>query len=85
MSVAAPLSVPHATINEVEFHGYTIPKDTMVLTHLESVHLDPSYWENPTQFIPERFIQDEKVVKNEAYCPYSSGELLAGRFVIKIC
>ncbi|WAR18468.1 LOW QUALITY PROTEIN: CP2J1-like protein [Mya arenaria] len=68
-----PLSVPHATQEEVEFEGYTIPRDTMVLTHMQSVNLDPAYWEEPDNFRPERFIKDDAVVSKEAFYPYSIG------------
>ena len=51
VSITAPLSVPHATASEVNFHDFTIPKDTMVLTHLESVHTDHHYWDNAMEFI----------------------------------
>ena len=42
---------PSATVSEVEFHDFTIPKDTMVLTHLESVHTDHNYWDNARELI----------------------------------
>ena len=74
VSFTAPLSVPHATVSEVEFHDFTIPKDTMVLTHLESVHTDHNYWDNAREFIPDRFLQDGKIEKKEAFYPFSSGK-----------
>ena len=51
ISITAPLSVPHATVSQVEFHDFTIPKDTMVLTHLESVYTDHNFWDNARDFI----------------------------------
>ncbi|XP_060580556.1 cytochrome P450 2J4-like isoform X2 [Ruditapes philippinarum] len=69
----APLSVPHAVHEEVEFEEFLIPKDTMVLTHLQSVHVDPTCWEDPDTFNPDRFIKDDKLDKKEAYMPYSIG------------
>ena len=46
----------------------------MVLTHLESVHMDTKYWENPEEFLPDRFLQDGKPISKEAYCPFSLGK-----------
>ncbi|KAH3864887.1 cytochrome P450 2J6-like [Dreissena polymorpha] len=69
----APLSVPHATVEEAEFEGYSIPRETMVLTHLQSVHLDPAYWDDPEVFRPERFLRDGVLIQNEAYYPFSIG------------
>ncbi len=33
-----PLGVPHSTMEDVEFRGYTIPKGTMVMPNLYAVH-----------------------------------------------
>ncbi|CAG7724124.1 unnamed protein product [Allacma fusca] len=35
-----PLSVFHWTLEDVEFHGYTIPKDTMIMPNLYGAHFD---------------------------------------------
>ncbi|XP_045185559.2 cytochrome P450 2J4-like [Mercenaria mercenaria] len=70
----APLSVPHAVHEEVEFEGFIVPKDTMVLTHLQSVHTDPNYWEDSETFNPDRFIGAEGTLeKKDAFYPYSIG------------
>lgn len=70
----APLSVPHAVQEDVPFGDYSIPKDTMVLTHLVSVHNDPKYWQDPEVFNPDRFIGPEgNLLKKEAFYPYSTG------------
>lgn len=39
-------------------HGQTIeiPEGTPVLIHVAAMHLDEAYFENPEQFIPQRFI-----------------------------
>lgn len=70
----APLSVPHAVLEDTKFEGYSIPKDTMVLTHLVSAHKDPKYWDDPDVFRPERFLgSDGKLVKKTAFYPFSVG------------
>lgn len=74
LSNIAPLSVPHAVLEETQFDNFTIPKDTMVLTHIQSVHTDPRYWENPDKFDPNRFIgEDGALIKKEAFYPFSTG------------
>ena len=72
------MSVPHATDKDTEFDGFTVPAETMVLTHLQSVHMDPKYWKDPETFNPDRFLQDGKLVKKEAYYPYGIGTCCFG-------
>lgn len=67
--------MPHAVQEEVSFEDFIIPKDTMVLTHLQSVHLDTGYWDDPETFNPDRFIaEDGTLQKKEAFYPYSIGK-----------
>ena len=73
---SAPLSVPHAVLEEAEFEDFLIPKETMVLTHLQSVHVDPACWDDPDTFNPDRFIKDGALDKKEAYMPYSIGKIM---------
>lgn len=70
----APLSVPHAVHEDVSFRGYTIPKETTVLVNLHSVLKDPSIWEDPDSFRPERFLNDNGQVKiPDEFIPFSIG------------
>lgn len=58
----------------LEFRGYTIPKGTVVLPNLWSVHRDPALWEDPDTFKPERFLDDEgKLLRKEFYIPFGIG------------
>ncbi|XP_053393602.1 cytochrome P450 2D16-like isoform X3 [Mercenaria mercenaria] len=73
-STIVPLNVIHYTSKDTTLAGYDIPKDTMVVPSLYSVSMDEKYFPNPTNFIPERFIdKDGKMVKNEAVIPFSAG------------
>lgn len=45
----------------------------MVLTHLQSVHMDPVHWKDPGTFNPDRFLENGKLVTKEAFYPYSIG------------
>ncbi|KAL8615087.1 hypothetical protein ACOMHN_009163 [Nucella lapillus] len=69
-----PLSVPHGTACDVNFRGYTIPQNTMVLTDLNCVLHDPEIWGDPENFRPERFIgPDGKLTRREELIPFSAG------------
>jgi cytochrome P450 len=47
MSSIIPFNVIHSTTQDVEFHGYTIPKDTLVISNLHSVHHKVKTWGDP--------------------------------------
>lgn len=51
-------------------------KGTLVICNLSSVLKDPSQWENPDQFYPEHFLDDQRNFrKREAFYPFSAGRL----------
>ncbi|CAK8679945.1 unnamed protein product [Clavelina lepadiformis] len=70
----APLGVPHKLSEDSEIYGYVIPKGTQVLTNLWAVHHDPSYWDDPETFNPDRFIDKKgEFVKSNHVIPFSVG------------
>ncbi|XP_077985963.1 cytochrome P450 2U1-like [Glandiceps talaboti] len=74
IKTVAPLGVPHMTSEAASLHGYSIPKDTMVLTNIWAVHMDNIEWENPEEFNPGRFIDDNgSVMKRQQIMPFSLG------------
>ncbi|KAK2574914.1 hypothetical protein KPH14_002605 [Odynerus spinipes] len=73
--ILAPLGVPHRTMNDVDFNGYRIPKDTLILFDFYSVHNDPAYWTNPEEFKPERFLDDKgQFCQQTANMPFGLGK-----------
>ncbi|XP_024010761.1 cytochrome P450 76C2-like [Eutrema salsugineum] len=72
---AAPLLLPRRAETNVEILGFLVPKDTQVLVNVWAVGRDPSVWENPTRFEPERFLGKEIDVKGRDYelTPFGAG------------
>lgn len=65
------------------FQGYTIPKGTLIVPNLWSVHRDPSVWENPDEFNPYRFLDENRqTLKREAFIPFGIGNLGVLTFVL---
>ena len=75
LSSIAPLSVPHKATADTELGDYHIPKGTILMMNIHAMHYDPNYWEEPHQFMPERFIHPEGhyYVPNASYMPFSVG------------
>jgi cytochrome P450 len=74
-SSLVPLSLFHWTTEDVEFHGYNIPKGTMVMPNLYSAHYDEKVWGDPENFRPERFLDDNgNIIKFENLLPFSTGK-----------
>ncbi|XP_060178120.1 cytochrome P450 CYP82D47-like [Lycium barbarum] len=57
---AAPLLLPHESIEDCVISGYNIPKGTHLLVNIWKFHYDPKIWPNPREFKPERFLTTHK-------------------------
>ena len=69
-----PDGVAHYTRKDVTVNGLTIPKDTFVQP-LNAEILKGDYWDKGMNFIPERFLDVEGVVrKDDHLVPFSIGK-----------
>ncbi|KAM3304802.1 cytochrome CYP82D47 [Capsicum chacoense] len=59
---AAPLLLPHESIEDCAVSGYDIPKGTRLLVNIWKFHYDPDIWPNPHEFKPEGFLTTHKDV-----------------------
>ncbi|KAG8179117.1 hypothetical protein JTE90_000151 [Oedothorax gibbosus] len=71
-----PLGVPKCTVADTTICGYSIPKNTTIITNLWNTHHSPEHWSEPEKFKPERFIsKDGKTVSKSSYLmPFSIGK-----------
>ncbi|KAF2324460.1 hypothetical protein GH714_014459 [Hevea brasiliensis] len=74
---AAPLSVPHESIEDCSVGGYHIPAGTRLIVNVSKIHRDSRVWFNPSEFIPERFLTTHQDVdvkgQNFELLPFGSG------------
>ncbi|XP_039893655.1 cytochrome P450 2F3-like [Simochromis diagramma] len=70
-----PLSIPHYTLNDISFRGYTIPKDTVIIPLLHSVLKEEKQWATPRSFNPQHFLDNNgNFKKSPAFMPFSAGK-----------
>ncbi len=60
---SAPIGFDHVNSNDAELGGYKIPKNTRIIFNLYAQNNDPKYWENPEKFDPNRFLDENGVLK----------------------
>ncbi|XP_077221343.1 flavonoid 3'-monooxygenase CYP75B137-like [Tasmannia lanceolata] len=51
-----PFLIPHSPSEACVVGGYNIPEGSSVFVNLYAIQRDPSMWENPLEFKPERFL-----------------------------
>ncbi|XP_021967099.1 farnesoate epoxidase [Folsomia candida] len=74
-STITPQGVQHRALKDQEYHGYFIPKDTVITANVFHIHSDPKVWGDPENFRPTRFLSpDGKTFqRHEALIPFSTG------------
>lgn len=74
ISNVVPLDLLHRVSEDCTVKGYTIPKDTLIIPHLDAVHFDEQIWGDPHTFRPERFLNEKgEVVQSEHFLAFSLG------------
>ncbi len=63
-------------IEDVQLQEFYIKKGTMIGLSIYELHRNSAYWEHPNKFIPERFIENPKLLKADAYMPFGAGPRL---------
>ncbi|ESR36373.1 hypothetical protein CICLE_v10028201mg [Citrus x clementina] len=74
---ALPLSAPREAMEDCIIGGFHIPAGTRLIVNLWKMHRDPSIWANPSEFIPERFLNENANLEVKGqdfeFLPFGSG------------
>ncbi|XP_063426316.1 cytochrome P450 2K6-like [Mytilus trossulus] len=74
LSNTAIFTIPHVAVCDTTINGYKIPKNTILIPSLISVHFDETIWRDPKVFNPERFRnQSNDIINKENLIPFSLG------------
>ncbi|XP_076981600.1 cytochrome P450 2C18-like [Tamandua tetradactyla] len=70
-----PTSLPHATIKDIQFRNYVIPKGTNIIASLSSVLRNNKEFPNPDRFDPGHFLDKSgNFRKSDYFMPFSTGK-----------
>ncbi|XP_037262083.1 cytochrome P450 2J6-like [Falco rusticolus] len=68
------IALPRQSVKDTELLGFPVPKNTIILSNIDSVLSDPGKWETPDEFNPGHFLdKDGNFVNRDAFLPFSIG------------
>lgn len=73
---AGPLLAPHESMQPCHIAGYYIPTKSTAFVNVYAIGRDPSVWEMPSAFSPERFVGSKIDGQGQhfVYLPFGSGK-----------
>lgn len=70
-----PLMLPHKANTNIKIGGYDVPKGSIVHVNVWAIARDPATWQEPLEFRPERFLEDDVDMKGHDFrlLPFGAG------------
>ncbi|GMJ00078.1 cytochrome P450, family 71, subfamily A, polypeptide 25 [Hibiscus trionum] len=70
-----PTLLPRVSTKDVKINGYDIAEGTLVIINAWAIGRDPSTWEKPEEFLPDRFLNNPIDFKGQHFelIPFGSG------------
>ncbi|KAB7505252.1 Cytochrome P450 [Armadillidium nasatum] len=66
--------VPHVANEDTSIKNFFVEKGSVVLINNYEINMSSSLWDNPKEFIPERFIVKGQIKKPVHFMPFSTGK-----------
>jgi cytochrome P450 len=66
-------AVQRKALTSTTVGGLPLPAGALVLIGTYNLHRHPAFWPNPEQFMPERWLADERPAARYAYLPFGAG------------
>ncbi|WP_137284289.1 cytochrome P450 [Halorussus salinisoli] len=60
-------------VEDVRIGGYEIPEGSLLVLPTWVLHRDDRFWDDPDEFRPERFLEDDRDRPEYAYFPFGGG------------
>lgn len=70
-----PFLLPHQSMQDCEMQGFHVPAGTRVLVNVFAIQTDPTVWERPLEFDPDRFLNSTVDHKGQdfQFLPFGAG------------
>ena len=79
MHPAAPLALPRLSTEASTIGGYNLPPNTYLTLNIFAIHRDPSVYDDPETFNPQRFVERPDLNPTSGYNSYQLIPFSAGR------
>ena len=80
ISAVGPGSLPHVLTKPTSVNGYDFPEGSIFMANLTKYMNDPEIFDNPSTFLPERFIDTDSSGK-----PKLKVRLCNGSLIVNLC